>query len=168
MRSRGALVWQLPEILLGSIVIILAVLINVQVFQRYVLNQSVGWSDELLRLLLVWITFLGGAVGVGRCRHLGMNFLGRWLPPEQLRGLNRLVWCLVLAFAAVVLWFGLDATRTAFGRIFTMTGIPVGWQYLAAPVAAALTMMYAARNLVAGREPIPTAFPSAEHAGEEA
>ncbi|MBI4506659.1 MAG: TRAP transporter small permease, partial [Chloroflexi bacterium] len=126
------------------------------VFQRYVLNQSVGWSDELLRLLLVWITFLGGAIAFGRGTHLGMNLIERWLPRRTLRLLNAAVFLLIMVFAAVLLWQGVIATRTAFGQMFTMTNIPVGWQYLAAPTAAAMMLIYGVRNLIERQDPIPT------------
>lgn len=37
-----------------------------QVFCRYVLNASLSWSEELTRLLFVWLTFLGFGLAVQR------------------------------------------------------------------------------------------------------
>ncbi|MGH7092423.1 MAG: TRAP transporter small permease, partial [Stellaceae bacterium] len=37
-----------------------------QVFCRYVLNASLSWSEELTRLLFVWLTFIGFGLAVQR------------------------------------------------------------------------------------------------------
>ena len=37
-----------------------------QVFFRYVLNASLSWSEELTRLLFVWLTFLGFGLAAQR------------------------------------------------------------------------------------------------------
>ena len=45
--------------LLAGIVIIM----GVQVFFRYVLNDSIIWAEEMSRYFLIWITFL--VLGIG-------------------------------------------------------------------------------------------------------
>lgn len=156
MNAVGALLWRVPEVVVGTIVVVMAVLINVEIVARYFLNQPVGWSDELSRVLMVWLTFLGSAIAVGRGSHLGLNVIGRRLGERQLGLLNAVVFLIIIVFSIAVLWQGIDATRTAFRQTLTMTEISVGWQYLAAPVSAALALAYSIRNIVNRREPIAT------------
>ena len=38
--------------------------VAVNVFCRFVLNFSLSWGDEVAMMLMVWLTFLGAAVGM--------------------------------------------------------------------------------------------------------
>jgi len=53
----------------------MAIIVAVQVFFRYVLNQSLFWSEELARFLLVWLTFLGASVAYYRKANPGIDIL---------------------------------------------------------------------------------------------
>lgn len=58
----------------------MTVIVAVQVFSRYVLNHSLFWSEELARLLLIWLTFLGATVAYYHQAHPGVDGLFRRLP----------------------------------------------------------------------------------------
>ena len=53
----------------------MTVIVAVQVFCRYVLNNSLFWSEELARYLLVWLTFLGASVAYRRKVHPGIDIV---------------------------------------------------------------------------------------------
>ena len=72
------------EYLLFGLGITMALIVATQVFFRYVLNQSLFWSEELARYLLVWLTFLGATVAYRRKAHPGIDVLySRISPPLQ-------------------------------------------------------------------------------------
>ena len=58
----------------------MTVIVAVQVFFRYVLNQSLFWSEELARYLLVWLSFLGASVAYRRKAHPGIDILQAKMP----------------------------------------------------------------------------------------
>ncbi|BBO86411.1 TRAP transporter small permease [Desulfosarcina ovata] len=78
------------EYLLFGMGFSMALLVATQVFFRYVLNQSLFWSEELARYLLVWLTFLGASAAYYRHAHPGVDILYRRMTP----GLRKV--CLVL------------------------------------------------------------------------
>ncbi len=47
----------------------MTLIVAVQVFCRYVLNNSLFWAEELSRYLLAWLTFLGASVAYRRNVH---------------------------------------------------------------------------------------------------
>ena len=55
--------------------IVLSGLMAVGVFYRYVLNNSIYWSGEVSRYLLVYITFLGGTIAYKRGAHVGIDII---------------------------------------------------------------------------------------------
>jgi TRAP-type C4-dicarboxylate transport system permease small subunit len=69
------------EYLLFGLGFSMAVIVAAQVFSRYILNQSLFWSEELARFLLVWLTFLGASVAYYRGSHPGVDFLYARMTP---------------------------------------------------------------------------------------
>ena len=55
--------------------LVLSVLMAVGVFYRYVLNNSIYWSGEVSRYLLVYITFLGATIAYKRGAHVGIDII---------------------------------------------------------------------------------------------
>jgi TRAP-type transport system small permease protein len=96
-----------------------------RVVARYVLGQAMPWSEELTRLLFIWLILIGAA----RATHLRIDMV----PVMLGRGTARL--CLEIAVAALsvavlvlLVWkgFGLIAL-TAFDRY---TALDLSLQYL--------------------------------------
>ena len=47
--------WRLLELIAGLLIGAITVLVTVQVFARYVLNDTPPWSEELCRYLFIWV-----------------------------------------------------------------------------------------------------------------
>ena len=63
-----------------SMGIAMTLIVAIQVFFRYVLNNSLFWSEEVALLILVWLTFLGATVAYHRGAHPGMDEFIRHMP----------------------------------------------------------------------------------------
>jgi TRAP-type C4-dicarboxylate transport system permease small subunit len=84
----------------------MAMLVAVQVFCRYVLNQSLFWSEELARYLLVWLTFLGASTAYRRQAHPGVDILYTRMPPKIRQGCSVLIHMVSLGLFAVMIIYG--------------------------------------------------------------
>lgn len=118
----------------------LVILVCTNVFARYVLALSVMWSEELSRLLFVWVVFLGAYVALCRKGHMAVVLVIDMLPPRLRNALVMLGLVLVLGFVLVIGFTGsrLAWTAYAFGRVTPILGISAAWGYLSVPVASAL------------------------------
>lgn len=58
----------------------LAVIVFSQFFSRYVLNDSIAWTEEIARFFLVAVTFLGIPIGIRRGSHIMVEVFCRALP----------------------------------------------------------------------------------------
>ncbi|MCJ7830675.1 MAG: TRAP transporter small permease subunit, partial [Desulfobacterales bacterium] len=73
------------RILVGSLFGVIVALTILQVFFRFALDSPLIWSEELARLLLVWVTFLGAAVICWDGTHLNVDTLFMKIPPKLRR-----------------------------------------------------------------------------------
>lgn len=95
------------------------VIMGLGVFFRYVLNDSLTWSEELSRYGLVYVTFIGAALAARRRTHIRVSFLEAVLPAPAARWLERfqdvvtLVFALWLGYLAVQISSILSSTRSA-------------------------------------------------------
>ncbi|MBJ3763799.1 TRAP transporter small permease [Maribius pontilimi] len=82
---------------------VLAFVVFLQFFTRYVLNNSLGWTEEIARFLLIAVTFTGAMMAARKNTHIAVEFFYRWIP----RPLRRAAQCAIdvittLAFAGMV------------------------------------------------------------------
>lgn len=65
---------KIPEI---TIFFVLFIILFLQFFSRYVLNDSPSWTEELARYLLILLTFVGGISCVRNNSHIYLEFIYR-------------------------------------------------------------------------------------------
>ena len=73
------------EIILGLLVAALVANVFAQVVVRYVTYQPLAGTEEIARLLFIWICLLGAAIGAKRGTHFAVNFGGEVLPRTVVR-----------------------------------------------------------------------------------
>ncbi len=52
------------------LVCLLILLLSVQVFSRYLLNASIGWTEEISRFVFIWLIFVGAVITTKNRQHL--------------------------------------------------------------------------------------------------
>ena len=94
------------EYLLFGLGLTMTLVVAVQVFFRYVLNQSLFWSEELARFLLVWLSFLGASVAYRRKAHPGVDVLSSRMPDSLRKMFAVIVHSVSLIFFFVMILYG--------------------------------------------------------------
>src|SRR3954464_11470487 len=84
----------------------LAFIVFLQFFTRYVLNDSLAWTEEIARYGLMWLTFIGGAVVTRKKAHIAVELVSNLMGPGPLRAaLLALVDFVTLGFMALLAYF---------------------------------------------------------------
>ena len=69
----------------------LSIVIFAQFFSRYILNDSIAWTEEIARYLLITVGFLGSSMAVRKNVHIQVEFFYRYLPLPLGRGMSTMV-----------------------------------------------------------------------------
>jgi TRAP-type C4-dicarboxylate transport system permease small subunit len=83
---------------------VMAGLVFLQFFSRYVLNNSFAWTEELAVYCLMPVVFIGSAMCVRRMRHIQVNLVYGYLPASAGRALSTLVDLAAIAFYGYASW----------------------------------------------------------------
>lgn len=121
----------------------MALLIGVQVFCRYLLNHSLFWSEELGRICLVWIAFIGATAAYKRKAHIGIDLLVVRLPAPAQHVCRLIVLLLSSVFFGILVIYGVLFIDFVTGQKTAALGIPQGIPYLALPVSGILFLLHA-------------------------
>lgn len=96
----------------------LATIVFLQFFTRYVLNDSLSWTEEIARYGLMALAFIGGAVVTRKKSHIAVELLSNLMQPGPLRSaLLALIDFITLAFLGLLAYFSV----TIIERMHTQT-----------------------------------------------
>jgi TRAP-type C4-dicarboxylate transport system permease small subunit len=136
-----------------SVVVFAVLVVDVLwgVFTRYALGHQAPWTEELARLLLVWLSMLGTALAYVHRSHLGVDVLLVALAQPARHVATVVIYLLVLAFAAGVMLYGgstLFLERLDAGQVMSTLPMRKAWMYLAIPVAGLLMSVFALGDML--------------------
>ncbi len=126
----------------AALVTALAVIVFLQVFNRFVLKAPLAWSEDLAMLLFQWVAFLGAARGVKRWRHFGIELVVRTFPEKIRRGIELLVPVIMAVVALTMIWHGITLIQVNLNRTYSTMDLSYLWAYLPIPVSGALMVLY--------------------------
>ncbi|MDY4060701.1 MAG: TRAP transporter small permease [Anaerovoracaceae bacterium] len=140
MKEKITFIWNhLEEIILVPAFAISTILIFVQIILR-TFHSSLSWSEELVRYMYVWETWIGVSYAAKRGSHLRITMLKDKLKGKAQIALETFVVVIWIVFALFVFVQGIDAinTITAFSQKSSALRIPMQYCYLAIPVGMVL------------------------------
>ena len=83
-------------------------LVLLQVFYRYVLNESLFWAEELVRGAMLWGVMLSSALVAASRGHIRIEVLELMLPPARPARRRLARQRADLAFSLILLWAGIQ------------------------------------------------------------
>ena len=130
--------------LVAVMIAVMAIVNFLQVVFRYVIEGSLPWSEELLRFLFVWTTFLGAGIGVRKGAHLGLTIIVNNLPPKLKKFVVFVNYLICIVFSAIIGMLGLSivSMQAEFNVRSSAMVLPMYWISLAIPVSFALIILH--------------------------
>ena len=129
---------------IGTVMIVL-VFVNVLL---HVIGKDLAWVTELAELLMVWVTFLGGACAARRGAQMTITEFIDKLHGGARRAADAGVDLFALAILGALVWHGINLVIAGWGNELTVLHIPMSFQYLGMPVGCAAMFVWVAWDLV--------------------
>ncbi|EOX4861417.1 sialic acid TRAP transporter substrate-binding protein SiaT [Haemophilus influenzae] len=153
---------KLEEWLGGALFIAIFGILIAQILARQVFHSPLIWSEELAKLLFVYVGMLGISVAVRKQEHVFIDFLTNLMPEKIRKFTNTLVQLLVFICIFLFIHFGIRTFNGASFPIDALGGISEKWIFAALPVVAILMMFRFIQaqtlNFKTGKSYLPATF----------
>lgn len=148
-------------VVVAALLAIVAIAVMGQVTVRFILtafgiNISAPWTEEIARYTLIWMVFLGAAIGVRHARMIALEFGVRKLPKGVGVPLRYAVMIMSMAFFGLLFWVGMDFLELGRSERSPVLGITRDYVYWAMPVGMVLMILNSlaliAETILEGRD----------------
>jgi C4-dicarboxylate transporter, DctQ subunit len=140
MKIRRFLNEKLEEWLLVTALILLTLLVIAQVFVRFVINFSIGGTEELARYILIWISWIGASYAIQKNAHIKVEILRNMLNDSKKKILDLFS---LLIFFGLALFLAIEGTNLVYmvnttNQVSPSMGMPMWIIYLVIPIGGLL------------------------------
>lgn len=122
--------------------------VGLQVFGRYVLNDSPTWAENLALVLILYVTLIGAAVGVRESGHLGFDLLLEMLPASPRRWFQVLIQALVALFGVAMIYNGWVLGESVAGYKMPNLQLSEAVRYVPLVVSGVLIVSFSIEQIV--------------------
>ncbi len=141
----------------GVGLVLMTTLIAAQVFYRYVLNDSIQWTEPASVMIMGWFIFLGAAVGIREGYHLSFDVLLYILPQKTKLILYTLSDVIVTCFGVGMIAYGWQlAVKTAGNKLPTL-GISGAFDFAPIVGGGILVVLFSIERIARRTAGLPTA-----------
>ena len=133
--------------------------VGLQVFGRYVLNDTPIWAESTALVLILYVTMLGAAVGVRDAGHIGLESLLILVPDALRLKLEIVIHVLVGTFGLIMAWNGGVLAESVMAYKIPTLGFSEGINHLPLMIAGVLIALFSLEHIVAllrGEDVVPS------------
>lgn len=140
------LLWlkRIEEVVIGILIIAATVILFMNVVLRYGFSANVSWANELVRYLMIWITFLGMGMCYRLGIHVGIDFMLDYLPKKVAKAVQVIVNGLSIAFLIFLGYYGIELVFFSIdsNQITPSLEIGIYWVYMIIPLGCVLSIFH--------------------------
>ncbi len=132
---------KVEAVILATGVLLMAINTVANVVGRFVLGESLHFSEELNRILIVMITFAGLGYAARHGRHIRMSAIYDIFPTNVRRLMMILISFVTSAIMFFLCWYSVSYIYSVYssGRVLPTLGFPIYLIYLWVPVGLTVT-----------------------------
>ncbi|WP_394140049.1 TRAP transporter small permease [Cytobacillus oceanisediminis] len=127
--------------LLFVMLAVMSVLISWQVFARFVVGESLTFSEEASRFLMIWLTLLGAAYAIKEGSLIAIDLLQSKLTGAAGRSVRTLMSVISCVFYIILIINGFMMAQSISFQTAPTTGLSMFWPMLALPSGGVLMLI---------------------------
>jgi len=122
--------------------------VTLQVLNRYTLQLSIFWVEEMARYGMIWIVFLGAIAGIYRNAHTRVEFFVNKFPQKAQSVMKMLSAMLCVVFLSAIVYSSWQMAPLWSMMSSTALDIPMVCIYGSLGFCSVFMILYLVRNLV--------------------
>lgn len=126
----------------------MTLIVFIQVVSRYVFGSSIFWAEEFARYSMIWIAFLGTAMGIKEDAHTKIEFFVNLLPLSLQKVVNVINCVLCIIFVGVISYFAIEMMAFTMQTLSPSLRIPLGLIQMILPISSVLMIIYLIGQIV--------------------
>lgn len=131
----------IEEIITVPLMAALLVVLTWQIGTRWLLNDPSLWSEELARVLFMYMSLIGAAIAIKRSTHVNITFFSDKLPEKVRLYLVLSLELAVLVSIGAIIYLGYQhVQRTAFFELITL-GVSSAWMNYSLPIGGVFMVL---------------------------
>ena len=123
---------------IAILVVAQAAVVGLQVVARHVMRQPIPWTEEIARLLLVWLMCVGGVLALRYAQHPRVTAFVRLLPEPRRRSVDRGLRLVLLVFFLLLIGPAWRLTVASAGERLPASGLSGAAMSIVLPAALLL------------------------------
>lgn len=136
------------RVLLGTLVAALAIPVGMQVIARYTgIIPVYLWTEELATFLFIWVVMIGSMLAVWDGTHFDVRVLPDAKNPLLKLLQDGFVLIMVLCFALLVAWYGIEFAQIGFIQHSVMMRANLIIIYISVPITGFVWIVFSVYRL---------------------
>jgi len=139
----------IPELSLMVITTAVVLILFAEVVFRYFIGTSLDWIEEVSRMLLIWMVFIGAAVALKRNEHIAVHYFLSFFPKGMYYYIEVFTYGIIVFFSVFLCIQGTIFSVLSKDTTFPALQISVLWMYIGLPAGCFIMVIYGSRRLIA-------------------
>ena len=119
------------------------ILVNANIFSRYLFNTPIYWAEEVATSLFIWTVFVGSAYAYRNHSHLGVDILVKMLPGKAKKVTQFIVSIIEIAVLAMLTYVSAQYVQHSWNRVTDVLMMPRWYFSIAVPIGFGWSLLYA-------------------------
>lgn len=119
------------------------ILVNANIFTRYLFNTPIYWAEEVATSLFIWTVFIGSAYAYRIHAHLGVDILVKLLPEKAKKGTQFVIDIIEILVLAMLTYVAAEYVMNSWHRVTDVLMMPRWYFSIAVPIGFGWSLLYA-------------------------
>jgi tripartite ATP-independent transporter DctM subunit len=142
MASWGKVFAKIVDGFAALAVVVMTLLVLFQVVNRYAIGWVVPWTEEVSRILFIWITFVGAYLALKAKAHISVTTLYDRFTPRTRENISNILILFVFYFVGYLFWLSLKVIPATVGTTTPVLEISYLYIHLSFPVFMGLMIIH--------------------------
>lgn len=136
------------RVIVSTMILVFTVVILVSIFFRYVLNDSLVWSEQVCRYLYVWMVMLGMPIVYRAKGNVAFDLFYNKFSTRIKHLFHVITDLLIACFSGFLALQGLKYTILKGSTIITGINLPQGYLYVSQTIGGVIMILFVIEHII--------------------